>query len=48
MIITNYSLQKKDVMEDKHSLDILKLLTKRGEAKAGLSTYYTSLRHSGK
>ena len=29
-------------------LDVTKLLTKRGEAKAGLSTYYTSFRHSGK
>ena len=29
-------------------LDVIKLLTKRGEAKARLSTYYISLRHSGK
>ena len=26
---------------------IVKLLTRRGEAKAGLSTYYISLRYSG-
>ena len=28
--------------------DVIKLLTERGEAKAGLSTYYTSFRYSVK
>lgn len=42
------SFPKKDVIGRDTFTDLGKLLTKRGESKAGLSTYYIQLRYSGK
>ena len=49
-VYDNYKLltPKEVQLERTTFLDVIKLLTKRGEAKAGLSTHYTSFRHSGK
>ena len=45
----NYKLltPKEDQLGWTTFLDVIKLLTKRREAKAGLSKYYTSFRHAG-
>ena len=49
-VYDNYKLltPKEDQLGRTTFLNVIKLLTKRGEAKARLSTYYISVRHSGK